>query len=240
MSTILIVDDDVYIGDMLAEILTKEGYRTARAYSGTEALMYLSSARPDLILLDLMLPGMTGEELIAYIRDERKTSIPVIVLSAKGALEGKLETIRSGADDYMTKPFEPEEVLVRVMALLRRSGRQGKDLEGCGEDLNDTAADKDRISYKNLTLDEGSREVRVNGKQIPMTPHEFEILRLLTGRPDKVFSRASLYEQVWGGGYYGEDNTVNVHVSNIRKKIASVDPGEEYIKTVWGIGFRMA
>lgn len=240
MKQILIVEDDPDINGLLGRILKKGGYGVSQAYSGTEAKLLLERQEPDLILLDLMLPGMTGEELITYIRDERKTSIPVIVLSAKGALEGKLETIRSGADDYMTKPFEPEEVLVRVMALLRRSGRQGKELEGCGEDLNDTAADKDRISYKNLTLDEDAREVRVNGKQIPMTPYEFEILRLLTGRPDKVFSRASLYEQVWGGGYYGEDNTVNVHVSNIRKKIASADPGEEYIKTVWGIGFRMA
>lgn len=238
MKHILIVEDDPDINGLLGRILKKGGYEVTQAYSGTEAKLLLERQEPDLILLDLMLPGMTGEELITYIRDERKTSIPVIVLSAKSALEDKLETIRSGADDYMTKPFEPEEVLVRVMALLRRSGQ--KDAEGCAGDGDYSAMESDRISYKNLILSGDAREVWVNGKQISLTPHEFEILRLLTGRPDKVFSRASLYEQVWGGGYYGEDNTVNVHVSNIRKKIASADPGEEYIRTVWGIGFRMA
>ena len=228
MSTILIVDDDVYIGDMLAEILTEEGYRTARAYSGTEALMYLSSARPDLILLDLMLPGVTGEEIITYVRDELGKSIPIIVLSAKSALDDKIGTLKSGADDYITKPFEPEEVVVRVMAALRRSGSGRTEAEGR------------KLIYKRLVLSESAREVTVNGQTLALTPHEFEILRILAGRPDKVFSRENLYEQVWENGYYGEDNTVNVHVSNIRKKIAAADPGEEYIKTVWGIGFKMA
>ena len=240
MKHILIVEDDPDINGLLGRILKKGGYEVTQAYSGTEAKLLLERQEPDLILLDLMLPGMTGEELITYIRDERKTSIPVIVLSAKSALEDRLETIRSGADDYMTKPFEPEEVLVRVMALLRRSGQKEKDAEGCAGDGDYSAMESDRISYKNLILSGDAREVWVNGKQISLTPHEFEILHLLTGRPDKVFSRASLYEQVWGGGYYGEDNTVNVHVSNIRKKIDSADPGEEYIRTVWGIGFRMA
>lgn len=198
------------------------------AYSGTEAKLRLEMSGYDLILLDLMLPGVTGEEIITYVRDELGKSIPIIVLSAKSALDDKIGTLKSGADDYITKPFEPEEVVVRVMAALRRSGSGRTEAEGR------------KLIYKRLVLSESAREVTVNGQTLALTPHEFEILRILAGRPDKVFSRENLYEQVWENGYYGEDNTVNVHVSNIRKKIAAADPGEEYIKTVWGIGFKMA
>lgn len=228
MAHILVVEDDADISRLLCRILTKAGYEAVPAYSGTEAKLRLEMSEPDLILLDLMLPGVTGEEIISYVRDELKKSIPIIVLSAKNALENKLETMKSGADDYITKPFEPEEVLVRVMAVLRRSGQSTGVLKG-GE-----------LAYKKLTLNENAREAAVNGQGLSLTPHEFEILRILMSRPDKVFSRENLYEQVWENGYYGEDNTVNVHVSNIRKKIAAADPGEEYIRTVWGIGFKMA
>ena len=232
MAHILVVEDDADISRLLCRILSKGGYEAVPAYSGTEAKLRLEMSEPDLILLDLMLPGVNGEKIISYVRDELKKSIPIIVLSAKNALENKLETMKSGADDYITKPFEPEEVLVRVMAVLRRSG-QG----------NGTAPDsgtEEKLEYKNLTLSGSAREAAVKGRALALTPHEFEILRILMSRPDKVFSRENLYEQVWKNGYYGEDNTVNVHVSNIRKKIAAADPEEEYIKTVWGIGFKMA
>ena len=222
MAHILVVEDDADISRLLCRILSKGGYEAVPAYL----------SEPDLILLDLMLPGVNGEEIISYVRDELKKPIPIIVLSAKNALENKLETMKSGADDYITKPFEPEEVLVRIMAVLRRSGRG-----------NGTAPDsgtEEKLEYKNLALSGSAREALVNGHALALTPHEFEILRILMSRPDKVFSRENLYEQVWKNGYYGEDNTVNVHVSNIRKKIAAADPGEEYIRTVWGIGFKMA
>ena len=225
MAHILVVEDDADISRLLCRILSKGGYEAVPAYSGTEAKLRLEMSEPDLILLDLMLPGVNGEKIISYVRDELKKSIPIIVLSAKNALENKLETMKSGAD-------EPEEVLVRVMAVLRRSG-QG----------NGTAPDsgtEEKLEYKNLTLSGSAREAAVKGRALALTPHEFEILRILMSRPDKVFSRENLYEQVWRNGYYGEDNTVNVHVSNIRKKIAAADPEEEYIKTVWGIGFKMA
>ena len=228
MAHILVVEDDADISRLLCRILSKGGYEAVPAYSGTEAKLRLEMSEPDLILLDLMLPGVNGEKIISYVRDELKKSIPIIVLSAKNALENKLETMKSGADDYITKPFEPEEVLVRVMAVLRRSG-QG----------NGTAPDsgtEEKLEYKNLTLSGSAREAAVKGRALALTPHEFEILRILMSRPDKE----NLYEQVWKNGYYGEDNTVNVHVSNIRKKIAAADPGEEYIRTVWGIGFKMA
>ena len=232
MTHILVVEDDADISRLLCRILSKAGYEAVPAYSGTEAKLRLEMAEPGLILLDLMLPGVTGEEIISYVRDELEKSIPIIVLSAKNALENKLETMQGGADDYITKPFEPEEVLVRVMAVLRRSGRGNGT--ATGEDT------EEKLVYKKLVLSASAREAAVNGHALSLTPHEFEILRILMGRPDKVFSRENLYEQVWKNGYYGEDNTVNVHVSNIRKKIAAVDPEEEYIKTVWGIGFKMA
>ncbi len=226
---ILIVEDDGDINLLLKKILEKAGYETASAYSGTEALLWLGSRSPELILLDLMLPGVSGEEVIRCVRKEQGKDTPIIVLSAKSGLEAKLEAIGQGADDYITKPFEPEEVLVRIMAVLRRSGR--------GEAVREK---KKLLSHKRLRLEAASRQVSVDGAPVSLTPHEFEILRILMEQPEKVFSREHLYELVWKNGYYGEDNTVNVHVSNIRRKISALDPGEEYIKTVWGIGFKMA
>lgn len=229
MSRILIIEDDEDINRLLGKILKKEGYEVTSAYSGTEAKLLLNQEIPDLILLDLMLPGMKGEEITAYIRKEKKSNVPIIVLSAKTTLENKVELFTLGADDYITKPFEPQEVLVRVMAALRRAGRTDE----IGED------DKD-YTYKNLILSPVSRRIIVKGTEITLTPHEYEILFIMLKQPERVFSRDALYEQVWNSGYLGEDNTVNVHVSNIRKKIAAVDVEEEYIKTVWGIGFKMA
>ena len=165
------------------------------------------------------------------IRKEQNLSMPVLILSAKGSLEDRVGLLLEGADDYLTKPFEPEEVVARVCALLRR----------CGRTRQDGAAGKETQAYtvRNLTVYPEARQVMVKGREIPLTGHEFDILLLLIRNPDKVYSRENLYEQVWKGGYYGEDNTVNVHVSNIRKKLAKADPDEEYIQTVWGIGFKM-
>ena len=227
-SLILVVEDDTDIHHLLVRILKKGGYETISAFSGTEARLLLEREQPALILLDLMLPGISGEEVITYVRQELKREIPIIILSAKGGLENKIETITRGADDYITKPFEPEEVLVRIMAVLRRY--KGGAL----------SEQEKNLSYRQVCLNPASRVVTANGKQVLLTPHEFEILRILLSQPDKVFSRENLYEQVWKNGYYGEDNTVNVHVSNIRRKLSSAGIQEEYIKTVWGIGFKMA
>ncbi len=234
MSRILIIEDDEDINKLLCRILKKEGYEVTPAYSGTEAKLRLEQEVPDLILLDLMLPGMKGEVITEYVRKEKKSNVPIIVLSAKTALENKVELFTLGADDYITKPFEPQEVLVRVMAALRRTGMAETDKQG----LKDNEVDV--YTYKNLTLSPVSRKITVKGTEIALTPHEYEILFIMLKQPEKVFSRDVLYEQVWSNGYLGEDNTVNVHVSNIRKKIAAVDKDEEYIKTVWGIGFKMA
>lgn len=224
---IMVVEDDGDINRLLVRILEKEGYETLAAFSGTEARLLLTMEKTDLILLDLMLPGLSGEELIRFIRQELGREVPIVVLSAKSSTESKVEVITIGADDYITKPFQPEEVAVRVMAALRR----------CGGGLRKT--EENIRKYKNLVMEHASRRVKVNGEEIALTPHEYDILWILMEEPGRVHSRESIYEKVWQNGYYGEDNTVNVHVSNIRKKIAALDASQEYIKTVWGIGFQV-
>ncbi len=235
---VLIVEDDADINQILKRIMEKQGYETVQAFSGSEAKLLFSMAADlkdiyDLILLDLMLPGVTGEELIAMIRE--KSDIPVIVLSAKTALESRVNAINLGADDYLVKPFEKEEVIARVNSALRRY--RGMN----GNQTNATVATEklEALYYKKLVLNPEAREVKVCDTVLALTTHEFEILLLLLRNPGKVFSREGLYEQIWQGGYFGEDNTVNVHVSNLRKKIATLDD-DEYIKTVWGIGFKLA
>lgn len=229
MSKILVIEDDADINQLLARILKREGYEVIQAYSGTETILLLEKDVPDLILLDLMLPGMSGEKVTEYIRKEKGHSVPIIVLSAKNALDHKVELMTMGADDYITKPFEPQEVVVRVMAVLRRYQQAGQGQR-----------EKELYAYKNLSLMPSSRKVLVKNTEISLTPHEYEVLYIMIQQPEKVFTRDMLYEMAWNSEYIGEDNTVNVHVSNIRKKIAVLDAEEEYIKTVWGIGFKMA
>lgn len=223
---VLVVEDDIDVNNLITKILKNKKYHVIQAYSGSEALLQLSISEFDIILLDLMLPGITGEEIIKQIRQGKE--IPIIVISAKTSLEDKVNVLNSGADDYITKPFESEEILARVNCQLRRyrnfTMQPNKSYE---------------YKFKNLILEEESRQVKVNGKSISLTGHEFDILHILLKNPNKVYSRESLYEQVWKSGYYGEDNTINVHISNIRKKIKRIAGDEEYIKTIWGIGFKL-
>lgn len=179
----------------------------------------------DLILLDLMIPGMAGEELIREIR--QKAAIPIIVISAKSSLEDKVNALKTGADDYITKPFERDEVLARVEAILRRTHASQAV----------SPAYKDH-TFKHLELKPSSRTVLVKGSLILFTEYEFDILLLLLQHPERVFTKEQIYQEIWKTGYYGEDNTINVHVSNIRKKIKEYDDNS-YIKTVWGIGFKL-
>ncbi len=223
---ILVVEDDVDINNLISKTLEKQQYKITQAFSGSEALLQLSISEYSLILLDLMLPGMSGEEIIKKIRTEKE--MPIIVISAKTSLNDKVNVLNIGADDYITKPFESEEIIARVNSNLRRYRKY----------KTETMLDK-VYKFKNIILDEESREVKVNDTDIHLTGYEFDILSILIKNPDKVYSRESLYEQVWKNGYYGEDNSVNVHISNIRKKIKSVSKDEEYIKTVWGIGFKL-
>ncbi|MGG7142404.1 response regulator transcription factor [Clostridium nigeriense] len=225
---ILVVEDDVDINNLIKLTLEKCDYKITQAFSGSEAALRIDMDTFNMILLDLMLPGVSGEQLIQNIRD--KVDAPIMVISAKSALEDKVNLLNSGADDYITKPFQCEELIARVNSHLRRNRKVQMQVN-----------DKEYKSYrfKDLTLEEESREVMLKERNISLTSHEFEILRILIKNPDKVYSREFLYEEVWKNGYYGEDNSVNVHISNIRKKIKEVVADEEYIKTVWGIGFKM-
>lgn len=224
---ILIAEDDADISGLLKRILEIAGYETRQAYSGTEALLCFEKKQPDLVLLDLMLPGMTGEALLQTLRDGG-CDLPVLVLSARAALRDKVALLKNGADDYITKPFEPEEVAARVEAALRRRGRREEGERG-----------EPVFTYKNMKLYPDGRKVLVSGKPLSLTAYEYEILYLFIQNPEKVYSRERLYEQIWKGGYYGENNTVNVHISNLRRKIKEADAGEGYIQTVYGIGFKL-
>lgn len=223
--TILVVEDDADINNLLAKMLRQADYQVTQVYSGSEAALRLEHESPDLILLDLMLPGMSGEALLEKLRGELGCDAPVIILSAKTAVGDKVGLLKLGADDYITKPFEPEEVLARIEAALRRVGK---------ESTNDKP-----LTHRALTLSPSLRKATLAGQELALTAHEFDILELLMRQPEKVYTRESLYEQVWHGGYYGENNTVNVHVSNIRKKLKAIDPDADYIQTVYGIGFKL-
>lgn len=221
----MVVEDDADINNLLAKMLRQADYQVLQVYSGSEAVLRLQQDRPDLLLLDLMLPGMSGSDVLAHMRKELALDVPVIVLSAKNALADKVTLLENGADDYITKPFEPEEVLARIAATLRRVGK-------------DSAADRPLV-HRALQLSPSLRKVTLDGQELTLTAHEFDILELFMRQPEKVFTREALYEQVWNGGYYGENNTVNVHVSNIRKKLKAIDPTADYIQTVYGIGFKL-
>ena len=221
---ILVVEDDPDINRLLCRILTDGGYDVRPAFSGSEAVLWAEQYEYDLVLLDLMLPGLTGEEFIAQMR--KKKTMPILVLSAKAGLEDRVNVLRLGADDFIPKPFDNAEVLARVEAQLRRY----KQFSGGGGSAV--------LTHGDLTLDRESVTVTAAGKPVTVTAREFDILTLLMEHPKKVFTREQLYEQVWGGEYMGDDNTVNVHISNLRSKLGKVSD-REYIKTVWGIGFKM-
>ena len=217
MKTILIVDDDVCIGDMLQEVLVKEGYRTARAYSGTEALLYLSGNRPDLILLDLMLPGLSGEELLPLIED-----IPVIVVSAKSETADKVNLLLGGADDYIAKPFDTDELLARIAVQLRRPATGTSSL----------------LAFNGIRLDTSSRTAEVDGQPVRLTKTEYAILKLLMQNPSQVITKSVMLDRISEDTPDCVESSLKVHVSNLRKKLKDVN-GKDYIEAVWGIGFKM-
>ena len=229
MARILVVEDDLDINKLLEKILTKEGFEVVTAFSGTEGKLRLEMDKFDLLISDLMLPGMSGEELIQMVR--ANYDFPIIALTAKGNLDDKVNVLGLGADDYMTKPFEPRELIARIQVQLRKAAPRvsAEAIHTSSEQI---------VSFREIELDLESREVKVAEEPILLTSHEFDILRTMVETPKKVFSKEALYESVWKSGYYGEDNTISVHVSNIRKKIAKVTK-EEYISTVWGIGYKL-
>ena len=225
-ANILVVEDDADINRLQCTILEGAGYACRSAFSGSEAMLWAEKYEYDLILLDLMLPGLTGEELIARIRKGK--TMPIIVLSAKVAVDDRVNVLRLGADDFIPKPFDNDEVLARVEAQLRRYRRFSQSAEGTV------------LSCGGLWLSREDHVVTLDGREVALTTREFAILALLMEHPKRAFSRAQIYESVWGEEFMGDDNTVNVHVSNLRAKLSKVAPDREFIKTVWGIGSKMA
>lgn len=222
MKKILIVEDDVNINNLLKETLSQKGYTCGQAFSGTEAALWLEKESWMLVLLDLMLPGMTGEEVLQLIR--RQGDTPVIVLTAKDAMEEKLDLLTSGADDYITKPFDINEVIARVQIQLRHAGQE---------------AEPDRIECGGITLDDKTHQIWVDGQEIlHLTRQEYAILELLIRHPKQVFRKEAIFTYAWEEEYMGETKTLDVHISNIRKKLKAVTD-KEYIQTVWGIGYRL-
>jgi len=216
--TIAIVDDDCYIGNMLEEVLRKARYSVLRAYSGTEALLLFGQQRPDLILLDLMLPGLSGEEILEKIRD-----IPVIVISAKVDIENKVNVLLGGAADYLTKPFEIDELLARITVQLRSRPIAG------GSQL---------LTFKELSLDAESHRVSVESTDVHLTKTEFAILKLLMRNPRQVITKSVMLERISSDTPDCMETSLKVHISNLRKKLREVN-GKDYIEAVWGIGFKL-
>lgn len=223
MEKILIVEDDNNINQMIYETLSNEGYNCTSAFSGTEALLHAGSCQFGLIILDLMLPGLPGDEVLKSIR--KNSNVPVIVLSAKDELDTKVDLLTLGANDYMVKPFELKELKARVLVQLRDNKMDNKDSM--------------IMEFNNLKYDMQKKQVSINGKNIPFTVHELKIIELLLRHPGQVFSKNEIYEYAWDDYYIGEDKTINVHISNIRQKIKKVTD-TEYIETVWGLGFKLA
>ncbi|SHG57099.1 response regulator transcription factor [Ornithinibacillus halophilus] len=220
---ILIVEDDEHINNIIYDVLTKENFACTQAYSGTEGKINLTHQMYELIILDLMLPGLSGEAFMKYLRLELNYETPVIVLSAKEKLDHKLQLFELGADDYVTKPFAVEELLARVHVQLKRNTNTKHAL----------------YEYKDLLLDSENISVYIKNHELNLTRQEFKILELLMKNPTRVFTKQDLYELAWNETYLGEDKTLTVHISNIRNKIKHYTD-EDYIDTVWGIGFRLS
>lgn len=234
MPKLLVIEDDREINHLICEYMVEAGYEMLSASNGLEGLAMLERIKDiDLCLLDLMLPMKSGDRVIAGLREF--SEVPVIVLSAKDTIQTKIDLFRMGADDYITKPFDLDELLVRVEAVLKRITYRA----GAGENRKQEQKAGQSYSYKNLVLDDQAKIVRVNGNKLDLTVKEYGILKLLLENPKKLFSKANLFESVWNETYYPEDNALKVHMSNLRTKIKKYDD-REYIETVWGMGYKLA
>ena len=219
--TILIIEDDTEINNMLQILFQQNGYQTISAYSGTEGIL-VHSREVDLILLDLMLPGRSGEEIIRELK--QKQNVPVIVMSAIHDVNKKVDLFSLGADDYVTKPFYNEELLARIAARLR-SG------------VN--AVPAETLAYKDIVLNKADYSAQCNTMDMELSKHEFALLQLLMENPNRTCTKSMIYDTVWDYENSADDNTLNVHISKLRKKLKECNPDEEYIETVWGIGYRL-
>ena len=226
---ILVVDDEKDIVDLIFYNLQREGFVVIQAHDGQQARELVKTAKPDLVLLDLMLPGMSGFEVCQSIRRDPETeSLPVIMLTAKSDQIDKILGLELGADDYMTKPFSVRELVARVRAVLRRSGGRA------------TTVSTDFFTFQGLRVDYGSCKVTVEGKEVDMSSREYRILEFLTRRPGRVYSRDQLLDQIWGDETFVEPRTVDVHISHLRTAIEQDKEHPRYILTVRGIGYKFA
>jgi len=222
---ILVIEDDNDINALLCSIIRKSGYEPQPAYSGTEALLHLDNGKWDMVLLDLMLPGMNGEDVMRRVRES--SHMPVLIISAKLDQRTKVDMLRTGADDYITKPFDIEEVSARIGSHLRRSRHAIEP------------SVPQQLRHKDIVIDTEAGTVSVGGQPVLLTAREFRILKFFLSSPRKVFTKANVYKSVWEEDFHGDDNTINVHMSNLRNKLSHANPNEEYIETIWGMGYRL-
>lgn len=233
MYTIAVVDDDCYIGNMLEEILNRSGYSVIRAYSGTEALLLFEQTRPDLILLDLMLPGQSGEKVLEQIQD-----IPVIVISAKVDIEDKVNVLLGGAADYLTKPFEIEELLARITVQLRRGKSSAENLKLVFEEISLDTTEHTVHVKPTLESISDSAGSTMPWQPVHLTKTEFAILKLLMQNPSQLITKSVMLDRISADTPDCMESSLKVHISNLRKKLRAVN-GKEYIEAVWGIGFKL-
>ena len=220
--SILIVEDDNNIADLLRLYLEKEGYQATIAADGTQGIDLYRKLRPDLVLLDVMMPGVDGWGVLRAIRQDSQT--PVIMLTAKGETTDKVSGLKQGADDYITKPFEMKEVLARIEAVLRRSGIEPEK-------------SRRRLEFDKLVIDMDAFELTVDGKKVPTPPKEMELLYHLASTPNRVYTRNQLLDEVWGFDYFGDTRTVDVHIKRLREKLEGVSDQWD-LKTVWSVGYK--
>ena len=223
MSKILVVEDEKEINKLVSDFLRENGHEVISLSDGLKACETVDNEGVELVLLDLMLPYRNGDMVLSDIR--KKSTVPVIVVSAKETTQNKIDLLRLGADDYITKPFDMEEMLARIESNIRRSSFGSKAEE--------------KLEYNGLVLSSEDLTASLEGQELSLTAKEFKILELLLRHPDKVFSKANLFESVWGEEYLAEDNALNVHISNLRAKLKNISPDKDFIDTVWGIGFRL-
>ena len=221
---ILIVDDDTNICELLRLYIEKEGFTAFLANDGEAALKMFDAAEPDLVLLDIMLPGLDGWQVCREIR--KKSACPIIMLTAKGEVFDRVLGLDLGADDYVVKPFETKEVIARIKAVLRRSTQNGDKQSG-----------NKAVSYENLSINLTNYELKVKGVQIDTPPKEMELIYHLASNPNRVFTRDQLLDEVWGFDYYGDSRTVDVHEKRLREKLEGVSD-QWALKTVWGVGYK--
>ena len=237
MKKVLLVDDDASIIEMNKLYFEKEGYSVAICMQGDKALASFNVANPDIVILDLMLPGMDGNDICRELR--KISDVPVIMLTAKTETIDKVVGLEMGADDYVAKPFEPKELLARVKAVMRRYDKTDSSEKKASSEVSEDKNSDEIITYPGFSVDKVKYVVMVDGKEIYMPPKELELLFFLASNPNRVFTREQLLENVWGYDFYGESRTVDVHVKRIREKIENPNREQNWcIKTVWSKGYK--